>query len=219
MKTELLNTKRRRSARPEGEWSRSYLREVYEHAATVRNGDVFTTVNELTDQQPALRPEVLREAVNRLVELGEFHGDKLLTEEDKGAVLAGSVALQVDKPLAVARWYPYGLGATGGVRVSMRSEYREGDLYLNGIEPGDHITIIEDTISSGGTILALIEAVRGAGAEVTEVLAVVEKLDYSGVDRVYKATGIRVKTALGIRINHTTGCVVVERDALSEASK
>jgi len=188
-----------------------YIIDVYRNAQTVRNNNKFTTVNELCDQVPALRPEVLKEATDWLFSQGEFAGNKILTEEDKGAILAGVVTLLVNKPLAVARWYPYKLPDTTTIKVSMSSEYREGDLYLNGITVGDRVTIIEDTISSGGTIIALVNAVREAGAEVVEVLAVVEKIGYGGVDRVKAETGIVVKTGIGIKVDDA-GCISVVTD-------
>jgi len=193
-----------------------YLIEVYNKAQTVRNNGKFTTVNELCDQVPALRPEVLKEATDWLLAEGDFSGNKVVTEEDKGAILAGVVALQANKPIAVARWYPYKLPDSAGVRVPMQSEYREGDLYLNGIAPGDRVTIIEDTIASGGTIVALIDAVRQIGAEVVEVLAVIEKIGYGGVDRVMTQTGILVKTGMGIKIDDTGRVNVVTYPALQE---
>jgi adenine phosphoribosyltransferase len=175
----------------------------------VNTGGVHTTVNEFTDQQPALRPEVLAEACNRLCQAGVFHGDKLLTEEDKGAILAGVVAMRTGLPLAVARWYPYGLGEHGGSVVPLSCEYFTGTLYLNGIDPGDQVVLIEDTISTGGTIIALIDAVRQARAEVVEVLAVVEKVDNRGVERVLSRTGVAVKTLLKIRVDERTKRVLV----------
>lgn len=193
-----------------------YITEVYRAAQTVRNDDKFTTVNELCDQVPALRPEVLKEATAWLLSEGEFAGNKVVTEEDKGAILAGVVTLLTNKPLAVARWYPYKLPDASTIKVDMTSEYREGDLYLNGVSPGDRVTIIEDTISSGGTIVALVDAVRRAGAEVVEILAVVEKIGYGGIDRVRARTGLEVKTGLGIMVDEE-GVVRVEHEhALEE---
>src|ERR1700690_1153234 len=146
------------------------LEQIYEGAPTVFSGRFRTTINELTDQRPALRPEILAEAVSRLVGLGTFSAaTKLLVEEDKGAVLAGPVCLATGLPLAVARWYPYDLPDDAGrapVEVQLSSEYFAGRLYVNGIVPGDRVVIIDDTISTGGTLVALIEAVRRSGAEV-----------------------------------------------------
>src|SRR3712207_7915708 len=50
---------------------------------------------------------------DRLMALGRFDTDKLLVEEDKGALLGAAVALGSGLPLAVARWYPYSLPAVG----------------------------------------------------------------------------------------------------------
>ena len=193
-----------------------YIIEVYRNAQTVKNNNKFTTVNELCDQVPALRPEVLKEATDWLLSQGKFAGNKILTEEDKGAILAGVVTLLANKPLAVARWYPYKLPDAAAIKVSMTSEYREGDLYLNGVTPGDRVTIIEDTISSGGTIIALVDAVRQAGAEVVEVLAVIEKVGYGGVVRVREATGLTVKTGLGIKVDNAGRISVVTDNSLQE---
>jgi cysteine synthase len=185
------------------------LEDIYEGAPTVSTGAYRTTVNELTDQRPALRPEVLAEAVDRLVGLGTFSGvTKLLAEEDKGGILAGPVCLATRLPLAVARWYPYHLPADGRNPVTVAevsSEYFTGRLYLNGIEPGDRVVIIDDTVSTGGTLVALVEAVRRAGAEVTEALVVTEKPANGGARAVRSRCGVTVRPVLRIGIDPASG--------------
>lgn len=189
------------------------LEEIYEGAPTVFSGKYRTTVNELTDQRPALRPEVLAEAVSRLVALGNFSAaTKLLVEEDKGGILAGPVCLATRLPLAVARWYPYDLPPDAGkppVQVEVASEYHTGHLYLNGIGPGDRVIIIDDTVSTGGTLVALVEAVRQAGAEVLEALVVTEKPANGGAAAVRARCGIEVKPVLRVGIDAASGRVHV----------
>ncbi|HEY2443779.1 MAG TPA: pyridoxal-phosphate dependent enzyme [Streptosporangiaceae bacterium] len=189
------------------------LEQIYENAPTVFSGRYRTTVNELTDQRPALRPEILAEAVARLVGLGTFSAaTKLLVEEDKGAVLAGPVCLATGLPLAVARWYPYDLPPDAGrppIEVAIASEYFAGRLYVNGIVPGDRVVIIDDTISTGGTLVALIEAVRRSGAEVTEALVVTEKTANGGAAAVLARCGVEVKPVLRVTIDAATGRVHV----------
>src|SRR5580658_7931998 len=189
------------------------LEQVYEGAPTVFSGKYLTTVNELTDQRPALRPGVLTEAVTRLVRLGTFSAaTKLLVEEDKGGILAGPVCLATGLPLAVARWYPYDLPGEDGnppAEVEITSEYYAGHLYLNGIAPGDRVVIVDDTISTGGTLVALVEAVRRAGAEVVEALVVTEKPANGGVAAVRVRCGIEVKPVLRVAIDAASGLVHV----------
>lgn len=117
------------------------LEQVYENALAVKSGTHYTTINEFTDQQPALRPEVLAEARDRICRLGEFLSNKILVEEDKGAFLGAAVALEKKLPLAVARWYTYPL--INSIEVPIKSEYFTGNLYLNGISTGDRIVIID----------------------------------------------------------------------------
>jgi cysteine synthase A len=185
------------------------LEEIYEGAPTVFSGPYRTTINELTDQRPALRPEALAEAVNRLVRLGTFSAaTKLLVEEDKGGILAGPVCLATGLPLAVARWYPYDLPGEGGnppAEVEIASEYYSGHLYVNGIVPGDRVVIIDDTVSTGGTLVALVEAVRRAGAEVLEALVVTEKPANGGAEAVRVRCGIDVKTVLRVGNDPASG--------------
>ncbi|HEY3956127.1 MAG TPA: pyridoxal-phosphate dependent enzyme [Streptosporangiaceae bacterium] len=189
------------------------LEQIYEGAPTVISGRYRTTINELTDQRPALRPEILAEAVNRLVRLGTFPAaTKLLVEEDKGGILAGPVCLATGLPLAVARWYPYDLPGEDGKpapEVEITSEYYTGHLYLNGIVPGDRVVIIDDTVSTGGTLVALVEAVRRAGAEVLEALVVTEKPANGGAAVVRDRCGIEVKPVLRVAIDSSSGLVHV----------
>jgi adenine phosphoribosyltransferase len=184
------------------------LEEVYQDAPAILTGAHLTTLNEFTDQQPALRPEVLGEVCARIVELGEFSGDKLLVEEDKGAVLGAAVCLATGLPLAMARWYTYDVraaeSAPAPIVVPLESEYYAGKLYVNGIQPGDRVVIVDDTISTGGTLAALIHAVQGAGAKVTEVLVVVEKVAAGGVSRIWDDFGIKVRSVIRIDIDRTT---------------
>jgi cysteine synthase A len=185
------------------------LEQIYEGAPTVFSGRYRTTINELTDQRPALRPEILAETVNRLVRLGTFSAaTKLLVEEDKGGILAGPVCLATGLPLAVARWYPYDLPGEDGKpppEVEISSEYYTGHLYVNGVVPGDRVVIIDDTVSTGGTLVALVEAVRRAGAEVLEALVVTEKPANGGVALVRDRCGIEVKSVLRVDIDASSG--------------
>lgn len=175
------------------------IKEIYENAYVIKNGKYLTTVNELTDQIPALRPKCLWNAALEIVNIGKIDSGKILTEEDKGIPIATAVSLISGLPLAVARWYPYEI--EGQIKVPFSCEYNKGNLYINGIEPGDHVTIIDDTISTGGTIIALISAIKERNAIVDEVIALVEKVDYSGVERVKKETGITVKTVIKIKVD------------------
>jgi cysteine synthase A len=93
--------------------------------------------------------------------------------------------------------------------VQVASEYHTGHLYLNGIRPGDRVIIIDDTVSTGGTLVALVEAVRQAGAEVLEALVVTEKPENGGAAVVRARCGIEVKPVLRVAVDASSGRVHV----------
>jgi adenine phosphoribosyltransferase len=194
----MSNTPNKTSIVTSDQASLDILREVYENARIVRSGKYLTTINELCDQIPALRPQTLRAATEEVLKFGTFGANKILTEEDKGAPVASAVSLATNLPLCMARWYPYNID--GQIKVELESEYFVGTLFLNGICKGDKILIIEDTLSTGGTMIALIEAVRKAGADVVGAIAIVEKVSNEGHDIVWIKTGIDVKTCLQIEV-------------------
>jgi phosphoribosylanthranilate isomerase/adenine/guanine phosphoribosyltransferase-like PRPP-binding protein len=170
------------------------------------NGKQFL-INSLTEQVPATPARLLHVAAQRVCEAADLSpGLKLVGEEDKGGVLLAAVSLLSGLPFGIARWYPSGL--EGQVKVGFDCEYISGELYLNGVEPGDRVVIVDDLISTGGTLIGLIEAVRRAGAHVEQIICVAEKLDYAGVERVRNVTGLEVKTLVRVRVSGATSSVV-----------
>ncbi|WP_445373634.1 adenine phosphoribosyltransferase [Photorhabdus tasmaniensis] len=184
------------------------LKDIYENARVVNSGKTLTTVNEFTDQLPALRPEVLIEVAHKIIQLMDLEIDKIVTEEDKGAPLATAISLFTGIPLAMARWYPYCLDELNHNVVQISSEYFEGKMYLNGIEPGDRVAIIDDTLSTGGAVISLIESVQKSGGEVKDVICVVEKIQNNGKMKVKDKTGIEVKTIMKIYLENEKVTVI-----------
>lgn len=176
------------------------LEEVYKCAKVVNSGTSLTTVNEFADQIPALRPAVLMEVAHNIIKLMDLDITKIVTEEDKGAALATTVSLLTGIPMAMARWYPYSLGSINQQVVDINSEYFRGKMYLNGIVAGDKVTVIDDTLSTGGAVIALVEAIKGSGGQLVDVICAVEKVGKHGFDNVQKRTGLCVKTLMKIDV-------------------
>ena len=158
-------------------------------------------INPLTEQIPATSAELLQAATNWLLEVGKFkQASKIVGEEDKGGILVASTSLATGLPFGMARWYPSGL--EGQVAVDFDMEYTSGKLFLNGVNKEDQVIIVDDMISTGGTMLALIKAVQSARAKIVDIVCVAEKVEYGGVEKIVKETGYKVKSLLKIS---TTG--------------
>ena len=162
----------------------------------------------ITDNIPPLHPEVSR----AICLLSRFHLRSAKTatlgvgEEDRGAMIISDLLLSYNLPRTLARWTPS--GAPGEVEVAFANEYiQEGQarIFLNGVRPGDRVLIVDDLISTGGTLVALAQAVRRAGAVIEEIFTIGEKVENGGRGLLRQATGIEVKTMLSTTLTRIQG--------------
>lgn len=188
-------------------YDKDILRDAFDQRPLVDiNGRKFL-INSLTEQVPATSAALLTYAAQKVCEAQVFEPDaKLVGEEDKGGVLLAAVSMLSGLPFGIARWYPSGL--EGQVKVDFDCEYTGGNLYLNGVEQGDKVYIVDDLVSTGGTLIGLVKAIRNAGAQVLGIICVAEKINYAGAERVYQATGIAVKSLVRIDISGARSTVV-----------
>ena len=150
------------------------LRTSLQNAPVIWKGDYPYFIHPVTDGVPRMDPEVLKAIVELTVERVDWSQiDVLLGSEAMGLPLAAPLSMATGVPLVVARKRSYGL--EGEVKIDQATGYSKGVMYLNDIKKGERVAILEDVLSTGGTLEAVIEGVHRAGAEVTEIVAVVEK--------------------------------------------
>ena len=150
------------------------LRTSLQNAPVIWKGDYPYFIHPVTDGVPRMDPEVLKAIVKLTVERVDWSQiDVLLGIEAMGLPLAAPLSMATGVPLVVARKRSYGL--EGEVKIDQATGYSKGVMYLNDIKEGERVAILEDVLSTGGTLEAVIEGVHRAGAEVTEIVAVVEK--------------------------------------------
>ena len=152
------------------------LRTSLQNAPVIWKGDYPYFIHPVTDGVPRMDPDVLKAIVELTVERVDWRQvDVLLGIEAMGLPLAAPLSMATGVPLVVARKRSYGLD--GEVKIDQATGYSKGVMYLNDINEGERVAILEDVLSTGGTLEAVIEGVHRAGAEVTEIVAVVEKGD------------------------------------------
>lgn len=183
------------------------VRESFEDRELVPVNGLKFVINPLTEQIPATSPDLLRDAAEWVTQAIDFSGvTKIVGEEDKGGVLVAAAALQANLPFGLARWQPSGL--KGQIVVPFECEYTKGELFLNGVDEGDRVVIVDDIISTGGTLISLIQAIRSAGATITDTVCVAEKAGYGGAENVLKKTGVKVRSLLQIDMSGQRAKVV-----------
>ena len=174
--------------------NQDFIQQCFDNQPVVDVAGKNYCVNSLTDHTPITQPGLLKQIVKEMsqkVNPSEF--DFIVGEEDRGGYLCALASYAWDKPFTLTKWNPVGL--IGEVSIDFRNTYTSGNLYLNGIRnlKNKKVIIIEDIIDSGGTVVAMIDLLRKNDIEVIDVIAVAEKTDYNGVQRIKDTTGITPK--------------------------
>ena len=150
------------------------LRASLQAAPVIWKGDYPYFIHPVTDGVPRMNPEVLTAITELVVGRVDWSGvDILLGIEAMGLPLTAPLSMATGIPLVIARKRSYGLD--GEVEIDQSTGYSKGAMYLNDLQQGERVAILDDVLSTGGTLEAVIEGVRRAGAEVTEIIAVVDK--------------------------------------------
>lgn len=151
------------------------------HEAPIIDRDGYEyLVHPISNGIPLLDPSLLREAVIGLMRETDLDVDKIVAPEATGIHVATALSLQTDIPLVVVRKREYGLD--GEVPLDVRTAYDDAKLFLNDVDPGDRVLVIDDLLATGGTLGAICTALGDLGAEVADVGVVIRKLDQPGLE-------------------------------------
>jgi adenine phosphoribosyltransferase len=124
--------------------------------------------------------EVLRHLGPRLQDF-----DAVASPEAKGFSVGQVIAYTTHKPFIPIRKWSRIIGKKGV--VSYNYHYGRGELFLPvEIEKGQVVIIAEDDVISGGTSSACCEVLNFAGAEVIEVVSLIEWPQFRGRKRLQK---------------------------------
>jgi len=162
-------------------------------APIYKRGDYNYFIHPITDGVPQVKPDLIREVVTHIIRTANLDVDKIVTIEAMGIHIGTALSLFTDIPLVIIRKRKYGL--PGEIEVSQVTGYSKGQLYLNGVTSADRVIVVDDVISTGGTALATLAALKAAGAQVVDFVAVIER--GAGAERL-RSHGYAVKTMLRV---------------------
>lgn len=150
------------------------LRESLVNSPIIRKGEYAYFIHPLSDGVPRQSGQMLAEARDIIMEMVNWDEiDLILGIEAMGIPLAATISVATDIPLVIGRKRPYEL--PGEVRVDQSTGYSKGTIFINDVNPGERVFVIDDVISTGGTLRAVLGAVEKAGAIVADVVVVFEK--------------------------------------------
>jgi adenine phosphoribosyltransferase len=162
-------------------------------------------VHPISDGVPMLEPELLREIVIRIIRKAEIEDvDKIVTPAAMGIHISTAVSLMTDIPLVVIRKREYGLA--GETPLFKRTGYSEDQMFINDVEAGDRVLVLDDVLSTGGTMRAVLDALDHIGAEIVDTVAVIKKAGPNELDD----SGHHVKTLINVRVEDGEVVIVDE---------
>ncbi len=172
----------------------------------VKKGDYHYFVHPITDGVPELQPSLIEEITSYIAKNAETNVDKIVTIEAMGIHIGTALSLKTGIPMVIIRKRMYGL--PGEIAVHQATGYSKGELYLNGIHKGDKVLIVDDVISTGGTMRATIEALKIAGAEIKDIFVVFSR--GNGVEELMKM-GYNARALIDVDVSE--GKVIIKRSA------
>jgi adenine phosphoribosyltransferase len=167
-------------------------------APVFKRGEYNYFIHPITDGVPEVRPELIREVTGHIVRIADLEVDKIVTVEAMGIPIGTGLSVICDIPLVIIRKRKYGL--PGEIEVSQTTGYSKSQLFLNGISKGDRVIVVDDVISTGGTLLAVLKSLKVAGAIVKDIVVVIRR--GQGVERL-KEEGYTVKTMVNVEVDES----------------
>ena len=119
-------------------------------APVFKRGSYNYFIHPISDGVPEVRPELIREVTGHIVRIADLDVDKIVTVEAMGIPIGIGLSMMCDLPLVIIRKRKYGL--PGEIEVSQVTGYSKSQLFLNGINKGDRVIVVDDVISTGGTL-------------------------------------------------------------------
>lgn len=172
------------------------LRESLADCPVIDRGGYPYFVHPITDGVPRLVPAVLAEVVDGLKALLPEDVDLLVAPEAMGIPLAASLGSATGLPAVVARKRPYGLD--GEVPAQQKTGYGEAVLHLNDVHEGERVVVVDDVVSTGGTLRALSRALADVGARLVKAVVAINKdIDLSALTQ---EIGCPVEALVRIRV-------------------
>jgi adenine phosphoribosyltransferase len=150
------------------------LKQSFIKAPIIWKGDYPYFIHPITDGVPRLEPDVLKAIIELSVPLIDWQSvDMILGIEAMGLPLMAPLSMRTGIPMVIARKRQYDL--KGEIEINQETGYSKGSIFLNDIKQGENLVIIDDVLSTGGTIRSVIEGVSKTGAVIQNIVVVVEK--------------------------------------------
>ena len=172
------------------------LKQSLENAPVVKFPDYNYFIFSIADGIPTIQPELFEEVIDAISSRIEGPYDKIVTVEAMGIHLAAGLSLKTKKPFTIIRKRKYNL--PDEVEFQQETGYSSRKMYINGLEKGDRIVLLDDLISTGGTMRGILKALNQMNVEIVDIIIVIDK--GNGRRNIEEEFNIKIKTLVDIDI-------------------
>ena len=152
----------------------SVLQDSLRDSPIIWKGDYPYFIHPISDGIPRMDADVLRATRDLIVEMVDWSKvDLVVSVEAMGLPLLAAVGDATGKPTVVIRKRQYGM--EGEVRVDVATGYSKSATYINDINPGERILIVDDVISTGGTLEPILATLEEMGVILQDIVIAIEK--------------------------------------------
>ena len=154
--------------------SLTILQDSLRGSPIIWKGDYPYFIHPISDGIPRMDADVLRATRDLIVEMVDWSKiDLIVSVEAMGLPLLAAVGDATGKPTVVIRKREY--GREGEVRVDVSTGYSQSSTYINDISPGERILIVDDVISTGGTLEPILATLEDMGVVLQDIVIAIEK--------------------------------------------
>ena len=152
----------------------SVLQDSLRGSPIIWKGDYPYFIHPISDGIPRMDADVLRATRVLIVEMVDWSKiDLIVSVEAMGLPLLAAVGEVTGKPTVVIRKREYGM--EGEVRVDVSTGYSQSTTFINDISAGERILIVDDVISTGGTLEPILATLEEMGVILQDIVIAIEK--------------------------------------------
>jgi len=173
------------------------LKQSLKECPVVEMDGYYYFVHPLSDGLPLVEPELLHEVVDTVIDKCNLDCDYILTAQSMGFPLGAALSMKTGIPYKFIRKRKYGL--EDEVSINQVTGYSSSDMYLNFVEEGDTVFLIDDVLSTGGTLRSILQALEEIGVNVCDVVVVFEKIGIK--EELEEEFGVDIKSLLKVEMD------------------
>lgn len=153
-------------------------------------------VSPLSDGIPSVTKQLLDEIADNVLSICDLDCDLILAPEAMGIPIASAITIRTGIPYSVIRKRQYLL--PGEITLFQATGYSKAHMYINGVKKGDRVVIVDDVVSTGGTLKATVKALREHDISVSEICVIFDKCP--NIEALSDEIGVPIRAILKVAV-------------------